>query len=407
MDCLLGSNSIHSSHGRERGALWESFLWEFGTNNTGPKTGLGGEKGRGRTVWATGDVVLESLGDIHWETKEYILEENGSFLPEINRAHRRIAIVDSEQLAATGIVLSWSNSATLLLLGTDDRNVSARTRKGCAKKGSGLIMNKETSMWIANRGAQVEGVYVRSGRNLIPDWVTRASYDQIEKRAGRPGFTRVRAKPLWGEMMQDYRSLRLSEVMMPECRAERTDNKHLVCVERHGGGSWFAEEAQCFGLTVQLIQARHGRAINQFCRRYDFGPYIAGGISLSGGSARVEDEVVMPRQSYRMYPPKYDALITPLGVDMADCNWDCMQMVESTVFGDVLGSIWQIGVCGMTTLNMCDGPVSTTVATTIGDRYMECGFLAQCDERGIINRHGIQFRRGLEVAITDENGTIG
>ena len=65
-------------------------------------------------------------------------------------------------------------------------------------------------------------------------------------------------------------------------------------------------------------------------------------------------------------------------------------------------SIWKIGVIGKTTLQMFGGPLATTVATTIGDRYSEFGMLAVGDERGIINRHAIQFSRGLEVTITNQ-----
>ena len=52
--------------------------------------------------------------------------------------------------------------------------------KGYAKRGAALILNQETPKWIANRNAQVEGVYVRSGHNFSPDWMARTTYGEIE-----------------------------------------------------------------------------------------------------------------------------------------------------------------------------------------------------------------------------------
>ena len=86
---------------------------------------------------------------------------------------------------------------------------------------------------------------------------------------------------------------------------------------------------------------------------------------------------------------------------MIDCRWEFLQLVDSTVFGDGMGSVRHIGAIGPTILKMFDGPISTTAAATIGGRYYECGISGSCDERGIINRPEIQFSRGLEVTITN------
>ena len=77
-------------------------------------------------------------------------------------------------------------------------------------------------------------------------------------------------------------------------------------------------------------------------------------------------------------------------------------MVDSTVYGDVMGSVWQIGVIGATTLKMFDGPSNTTVAATVGDKYYECGIMAVGDQRGMIDHQSVQFSRGLEVAIMNQ-----
>ena len=181
-------------------------------------------------VWATGDAGLSRIGAINWEKKEYILEDTDEFINEITPSHRIIAIGDDEQLAAaTSIGISWSNADTLLLLGPGNRNVLAWTKKGYAKKGAALILNQEPSRWIAKRRSRVDGVYVRSGRNFSPDWMTRAETSNVLEWAAKYGFARVRLRPRWGEMMADYRNLMSMEITMPESRSFRRDLQTLVC----------------------------------------------------------------------------------------------------------------------------------------------------------------------------------
>ena len=128
---------------------------------------VGLAKGTGKVAWDTGGAVLGRIGAINWATKEYILEETAEFLSEVTSSHRRVAIGDAEQLAATSIILARSVPKILLLLGTDNRNVLAWTRKGYAKKGAALVLNQETARWVERTGSHVEGVYVRSGHNFI------------------------------------------------------------------------------------------------------------------------------------------------------------------------------------------------------------------------------------------------
>lgn len=147
-------------------------------------------------------------------------------------------------------------------------------------------------------------------------------------------------------------------------------------------------------MVAQFIQSRHGSGVNQFSQRYEFPAYQSEGIFLLGGSARIEDEVVFSRQAQRMCKTKYAVLTTPLGVDMSDCTWGCVQLVGIALFGDILGSVWQVGVIGISTLRMFDGPNFAQVAKTMGARYNECGLMAAGDERGAINHHAIQSSRG-------------
>ena len=202
--------------------------------------------------------------------------------------------------------------------------------------------------------------------------------------------------------MTDYRRLNLREVHIPEERFERADGDNILVVEWNGGGSSLVAASHGFKMDVQFLRARRDRVINQMNQRYQFMSYNDGPFFLLGGAARSEDEVVKFRQAYRLHRPKYAVLSTPLGVDMSDGQYDCMRRIDSTMYGEILGSIWKVGVLGKDALEMFGGPSVMHFAKTMGCRYSECGLLAVCDGRGIIQHQPMQFSRGLEVAITDE-----
>ena len=158
---------------------------------------------------------------------------------EITPPHRRVAIGDAEQLEATSIILAWRNAEILLFLGSDNRNVLTLAMKVFAKKAAASVLNQETSKWIANRGSQVEGVFIRSGRNFRPDWMTRTSHEAIEQWSAQYGFKRIRLRPIWGKTMPDSHSLQIEEVTMPGRRVENANNPNLLFVEWNSGGVCF------------------------------------------------------------------------------------------------------------------------------------------------------------------------
>ena len=260
----------------------------------------GREKGRGKTAWEAGDSALGRIGSINWETREYIWEAAEEFLRELTPARRGIVIGDAEKLAATSIAMAWSSPSIHPLLGTDNRNALEWTRKGGAKKGAALAINQETSKWISDRGAQVEWVYVRRGHNFSPDWLARTTHGEIEKWAEEFGCRRVRLKPAWGEMTQDYRSLHLAEISMPEQRSGRSDDQNFLRLEWNGGWRSFAEASHLFGLKAHFLPARSDGVVNQFRHRYQFMPYGGGDSLLLGGAAKTEADVVDFRQAPRL-----------------------------------------------------------------------------------------------------------
>ena len=319
-------------------------------------------------IWATGDAALSRIGAINWETRQYMVEETADFLPQITPVHRRTVIGDAEQLAATSIVIAWSQPTHLLILGTDNRNVLAWTRKGYAKKGAALVLNQETSKRIARTGAQVEGVYIRSGRNFSPDWMTRTTYEEIERWANQYGFNRIRLKPIWGEMMRGRNGRIIREVEMPRNRNDDRAEKQLVFAEWNSGGGCFTEAAHHFGINAQVLQPRHHLAINQFYERYSYAPYVGGEVHILGRSAKTEVEVANFYLECKRLQPETALSMAPLGIEVSAREREFAQMVGSALFGDILGSIWQIAIWNRGKWNrprMFDGPETTQYTKTL------------------------------------------
>ena len=333
------------------------FSGELGEIVSVPKR-VGRPLGKGHVMWDTGDAVLGIVAAINCATREreYILAETQHYLDEINPPHRRIAIGDAEQLAATCIVIAWSHPTVLLLLGTDNQNVLSWAKRGYSKKGAALVLIQETARWVAVRKCQVEGVYVRSGHNFSPDWMTRTPSIKVHAWAGKNGFARAHFQAMREELAHEYRENIVGGIAMPLQRTISQVTDDRICVEWNSSGGVVASVTREFGMEIQFIGARHDNVTNQFCERYGYEAYSDGAIFLFGGSARTESEVVQFRELVKIYKPQKAVLIAPYGVGVGDCAWDVFGIADSTRYGDVMGSLWKIGVIGIKNLAMLTGP---------------------------------------------------
>ena len=139
------------------------------------------------------------------------------------------------------------------------------------------------------------GFYVRVGRNFSPDRLTRASWGKIGRWAKRFDFKRAQLNHLWGEMLLESNESIPPEVHMPELRTLRCDQEESLRMERNGAGISFVDAAEAFRTNIKFLETRRDRVANQFCDRYEYGPYVGGDIEL-GGPAKAEAEVVDFRQ---------------------------------------------------------------------------------------------------------------
>ena len=183
----------------------------------------------------------------------------------MNQVHRRVVISDAEQLIATLIIITWAVPDRIFLLGTDNMNVLAWTKKGYSKTGASLRLNQETSRWIAIRKLRVEPFYLRSGRNFSPDWMTRAPKEEVSQWAEQNGFTRIRARPYWDEMMTDRKDEFKREVIIPLNRMRVAPTQKL-CVEWNGSGNCFSTASDAFGMTFCTLPLDTARLQTVFSR---------------------------------------------------------------------------------------------------------------------------------------------
>ena len=168
--------------------------------------------------------------------------------------------------------------------------------------------------------------------------------------------------------MEEYRANTTKEIAMPELRTTRRVTGEYLCVERNGAVGPIAEVAHSFGIEVQFLTARHDRVTNQFREWYKYAPYAGWNISLFGGATRSEMEVELFKEAAKRYKPKMAVLMAPYGLGKKGDDRQTLRVVDSTRYGDVMGSLWKVGVIGSFHLKSMDGPDHNSHAKTLGGR---------------------------------------
>ena len=375
--------------------MGETVTGNTRTSHFAAETGRG-PLGRGKVVWDTGDAVIGQIGATNWDLNGYILEAPYDYLPEITIGHRRTTTGDSERLVATFIIAAWTKQGWILLLGTENSNVMAWATNGYAKRGSALLINRSTARWIALRGLRVGSLYMGSGRNFSPDRMTRTAKEDVIEWATQCGITKVRLGPLWGELMANYRDNVRKEIEMPRTRrVVQTVGK--LCVDRNGTGGGVMVADVVFGGEVRYLIAMHNREENTFRDMRGSTPFTGWGIFLLGGSARTEKSVRGFQRAVQRLSSQRAVLVSHLGIDMIMVKWCAYGVVDSTMHGDVMGSLWQIGVIGTAEIQMPHWEYFKPYAQTLGDRYRAFGVMPSGDERGVIANRSLKHCVGMEV----------
>ena len=117
---------------------------------------------------------------------------------------------------------------------------------------------------------------------------------------------------------------------------------------------------------------------------------------MLGGAERSEKEVRGFQREAQRLAPQRAVLVSPLGIAMSMAIWCAYGVVGSTMHGDVMGSLWQIGVIGTAEIQMFHWKDSKPYTQTLGDRYRECGLMPAGDERGVIENRTLQQCVGME-----------
>ena len=234
------------------------------------------------------------------------------------------------------------------------------------EKGAALKLNRMTSFWIAEKGTQVEGVYVRSGHNFSADWMTRELEDKVLRWASSHGFTRVRFRPIWEQLEAIQYNKTLLEWNMPFMREPVKMTNALLRVEWNGTGNVVANAALQFGFEVKYLLPRNDAGANHFLERFGLEPYVSGEIFVIGGSARTEAEVSLFMRDVDHFKPRYAVLITPFGADTGHEEWNYSVILDSTKFGDIMSSLWTISIIGRSRMANLEKTNFARYAKTLG-----------------------------------------
>ena len=161
---------------------------------------LSGTMENHQAIWTSGDATLDQMAGINWKSKEYFRLSPEDLLSDFHQGdNRTYQIAEVELITSVGIVVFWGDiwqGNQVILLGTDNQNTFSWLDNKTAKKGLALRITATLHVWCIKNGIEVYPFYLRSLRNIRPDFISRESNHDIECWATRAGYTRVE-KPWW------------------------------------------------------------------------------------------------------------------------------------------------------------------------------------------------------------------
>ena len=146
-------------------------------------------------VWTSGDATLSRIAGGGWKLKERFQLPPEALLADFHQGSTRgYQISEIELITSVGIVVFWGdllNGRRIILLGTDNQNTSPWLDNRVAKKGLSPGIIATFHVWCVKNGLAVYPFYLRSVRNVRPDFITRESEREISLWAGSSGYKRI------------------------------------------------------------------------------------------------------------------------------------------------------------------------------------------------------------------------
>ena len=144
---------------------------------------------REKTIWIIADSTLMWMGGISWNDRGMF-----GFLPRsqknlLHMPQHGVIISECELSVATLGALLWGvrrKSPRIAAVCADNRNVPHWLEYGKVKPGDTCKISKRLLTWCVQKGVEIIPRFVRSGRNLSADGLTRWPAQECEEwRVGR------------------------------------------------------------------------------------------------------------------------------------------------------------------------------------------------------------------------------
>ena len=147
--------------------------------------------------------------------------------------------------------------------------------------------------------------YHRSGHNFSADCLSATDLDQIADWSQRMGFYRSRFQARWGEFISEWKKNQSGNWTPGPILLERTPPRSPgKCVGWNIAGGGLAKAATDMGVAFGYLYSRHTSVVEWANRMHGYRPYLAGGISLLGGSAQTEREAEQFKLVVQTYKPR-------------------------------------------------------------------------------------------------------
>ena len=146
-------------------------------------------------MWFSAKSTPTCVGGSNWRTIEFFVGRPAQFFNPLLQENRdRGHISEIEFLVEAICTLIWSNdSETLIMCGlTDNMCANMRIAGGKAKHGVAIRLTRMFYNWLLHQRFRFHSIYIRSGRNISPDFSSRSSEEEIDILARQNDMARIR-----------------------------------------------------------------------------------------------------------------------------------------------------------------------------------------------------------------------
>ena len=298
-------------------------------------------------VWTSGDATMAKMAGVNWRRKEFPQLAPEDLLADFHQGQlRAYNIGEIELMTAVGIAVFWADiwkGRQIILLVTDNQNTFSWLGDRSAKKGLAHTRGCHLPHMVRGKWNRSVSFYLRSLRNIRPDFITRESGYEVHRWAESSGFTQAEKPWRWPQFMAYAPNLDWLEdrvVYLP--RHLKFDTLNVigkVC-------EWLTRS----GISIQVFQqlgldycAVDGMHISD-----DYKPDSKEPWMMVFGAARRKGDLHDSRSYLQESQYEIVVMMTPAEVEdeirYAYGFWSQRWRCDSAEFGDVMAGTWNIYV---------------------------------------------------------------